>query len=217
MIFLALQAPTSTPGFLRIKCHIFPPVFHLRVMQFVTHLRWRHRRPNHVVLAPVMFYSSGCLVLYIVCFCFTAVFVSSLLCSINLTFLAHVQLRQAATHHSAFLLFSSKASPHPCFFSREHLQLHPAIRFVFSFVFFLALSFLTFLSSVSDVSSRSNTWPTALDLVSSAFQQQSHFHHAFSQSTALHFTSDELFQWRFGSYPFRSQRHRCSYTVERVI
>ena len=62
------------------------------------------------------------------------------------------------------------------------------------FCFFLALSFLTFLSSVSDVSSRSNTWPTALDLVFSAFQPQSHFHRAFSQPTALHGTPDELFQ-----------------------
>ena len=49
---------------------------------------WRHRRPNHVILAPVLCAyrtvttrnSSDCLVLYIVCiFCFTAVFVSSLL------------------------------------------------------------------------------------------------------------------------------------------
>jgi len=64
---------------------------------------------------------------------------------------------------------------------------------------------------------QSNHWPIALALVLSAFQLQSHFHRAFLKSTALHGISDKLFQWRFGSYSFRSQRYRCSYSVERFV
>ena len=39
MMFLALQAPPTTPGFLLLKCPpMFPPLFLLRAMQVVTHL-----------------------------------------------------------------------------------------------------------------------------------------------------------------------------------
>jgi len=55
-MFLALQAPTTTPGFLLLKCPVFPLFFSSErcTMQFVTHLRRRHCCPNHVVLAPVL-------------------------------------------------------------------------------------------------------------------------------------------------------------------
>jgi len=49
----------------------------------------------------------------------------------------------------------------------------------------------------------------SLLLSRSSFKLQSHFQRAFSQSTALHGTTDEPSLWRFGSLLLRST-HKCS-------
>jgi len=212
-MFLALQPPTTTPGFLLLKCPMFHPLFLLRAMKFVTHLRWRRRRPNHVIPAPVLCAdrtvttrnSSGCRVLYIVCilFCFIAVFVSS---SLSFATTPIFSPRPAPPYsHTSFRIFS------PATFQRIHLLSPVGIsdcvsqttmcssvtNSPFTFTFRLC-----FLFNQVPIGRR-----PCLSLLS-AIQPQFHFHHAFSESTALH---------GIWSHPLRCQRHRCSNTAERVV
>jgi len=75
---------------------------------------WRHRRPNHVILAPMLcadrtvpFHpvNSDCLVLFILCVIFfTAVFVHLRFYLLQRPLSVHDQLRHAPIHHSAFFL-----------------------------------------------------------------------------------------------------------------
>ena len=131
-------SPTTTPGFLLIKCPMFPPLL-LRAMQFVTHLRWRPRRPNYVILAPVLcadltvtprkqrlpcLVHTLCFFLFHCCLCVIFAFVWCI---------AHFRstLSSAMQSHIILHVFSSNLSPHPCFFlqlpslaaSRNHLVL----------------------------------------------------------------------------------------------
>jgi len=112
-MFLALQAPTTTPGFLLLKCPMFPLLFLLRAMQFVTHLRWRHRRPNHVILEPVLYADRTviprkqrlpCLV-HTLCFYVSLLSLCHLcFCLMQRPFSVHAQHRHAVTHNSACFL-----------------------------------------------------------------------------------------------------------------
>jgi len=129
MIFLALQAPTTTPGFLLLKSPMFPPLFLLRVMQFVTHHHWRHRRPNHVVLAPVLCADRTVTpskqrlrCTYSVCVLFVSLLSLCHLCFclMQRPFSVHAQLRHAVTHHSACFL-QQPFTASLLFFSRYHL------------------------------------------------------------------------------------------------
>ena len=84
---------------------------------------WRHRRPNHVILAPVSCVdrtvtarnSSGCRVLHIVCiFLFHSSLFHLRFYLLQHPLSVHDQLRHAAIHHSAFRIFS------PATFQRIH-------------------------------------------------------------------------------------------------
>jgi len=103
-------------------------------------------------------------------------------------------------HIQLFLFVSSKVSAHPSCFPPYHFKNSPISLFSF----------------ISDVCSTKQQLSYCFGTGFFAFLLNPYLNRAFSQSVALHSTSDELFQWRLGSYSFRSQRHRC-YTVERVV
>ena len=97
--------------------------------------------------------------------------------------------------HTSFRIphfFSSNVSTHPCYFSRKYFRLAPANHYVvvcyFSNRLFTSAFRLCFLFNQATLGIRpcSSLLP--------AFQPQSLLHRAFSQSTALHSTSNELFQ-----------------------
>ena len=120
-------------------------------------------------------------------FCFTAVVVSSLLL-FAATYIFGP--RPAPPYsHTSFCMFA------PATFHRISAFFLPLPSLAASrkslLLFYLSFDFC--LSTLHFVPPR-NTWPTALHTFLSAFQPQSLFHRAFSQSTALHGTSNELFQ-----------------------
>jgi len=204
-MFLALQAPTTTPGFLLLKCPMFTPLCLLRAMQFVPHLRWRHRRPNHVILAPVLCADQTvtprkqrlpCLVhtLFVFCLfhCCLCVIFTFVWCNVHLRSMPS----SAMQSHIILHVFSSNLSPHPCFFSPAAISsCIPQTTTCSSATYLTLLSLLPFDSAFCSTTQHlAYAFPSFL----SAFQLQSLFHRAFSHSTALRGTSNELFQWRFG-------------------
>jgi len=134
MMFLALQAPTTTPGFLLLKCPMFPPLFLLRAMPFVT-----HRRTNHVILAPVLcagrtvtprkqrlpclvqtlfvFCLFHCVFFFFLCFFFVSLLSLCHLCFCVMQRPFRSPPSSAMQSHIILHVFSSNLSPHPCFFS----------------------------------------------------------------------------------------------------
>ena len=135
--------------------------------------------------------NSGCRVLYIVYFFVSLLSLCHLcFCLLQRPFSVHAQLRHAVTHHSAFFLqqrFNEFTLFHPLAFPAASRKPLCVLLLLFKLSFHFCLSTLLFVQP-------RNTWPTALPSFLSAFQPQSLFHRAFSQSTSLHGTSNELFQ-----------------------
>jgi len=115
MMFLALQAPTTTPGFLLLKCPMFPLFFSCErcnsspiSVDVIAVPTTSYSHPCCAQTGPLLPVNSGCLVLYILCLCFF--FVSLLflchlcVCLVHRPFSVHAQLRHAVTHHSACFL-----------------------------------------------------------------------------------------------------------------